>query len=1352
MTRSLPKVSNFLAAPLLCAGVLLFLSTTLAWSQATSTSTVTGQVTDQQSAAILGAEVILIDTSTSTSRTTATNITGRYVFVNVPSGTYTVIFSKTGFNSYRVDAQQVVVGSTLTVNAIMEVGSTSTTIEVKSSALADLQTASASVGTSISGDAILALPNLGRDVSTLAVLQPGVTLGGYTAGAYEDQNTFLLDGGNASDDMSGETNRYGTNFTGLGGTQQGAVPSGVVPTPVESIEEFRVSTFSQTADFNNSIGSAIQMVTKRGTSAYHGSGYWYYYATNVGAANSWQNNHTPLTTSSGQVLSPSTPLPSNHRNRFGGTLGGPLTPKVLGGKTFFFVNYEGLRYPNVNNYERPVPTDTMRAGVIFVPDATGKYQPYNLNPSPVTVDGVTYPTAMCPGGACDPRGIGLNPIVKQIFAHMPLPNDPYYASNGADGYNVEGFYSSIRTPLTENSYVTRIDHDFGDKWRLFATYRYMRLVNLTNNQVDIGGLLPGDTLGTPAAVAPRPQNPGYLVLGVTTNVTPTVTNDLRFNYTRNFWQWGSANAPPQVPGLGGAVEIASGYSNSSAESSTCANTLIPYNVGTQCTRQRFWDGQDKLLRDDLTMMKGNHLFQFGGTYQRNYDYHMRTDNGSGINDQIVYQIASANINFTNSPWIPTAVPSSYQSNYRNLYSEVLGLVSQPQVAYTRSGNNLTVNPVGQPAFDQSIIPFYNVYFSDSWKAKSSLTVTYGLGYAIEMPPYEINGKQVTVVDSDGQQINTADYLAAREKAALAGQVYDPILGFATVRNVGSGLKYPYNPFYGAFSPRVSAAWNPKFSDGILGALFGNGKTVIRGGYGRIFGRQNGVNLVLVPLLGIGPLQPVTCAGPNMNGTCAGANNVDPTNVFRIGTDGMSAPLPTPTQTLAQPFFMGYNGAATAGDVNTLDPYYKPERTDNLSLSMQRQFKGNMMLEVGYIGRIIRNEMQEVNLDDVPFMTTLNGQSFSQAYSATYWALWGNGFASNTSVPTQAFFESALGGASSSYCAGYASCTAAVASKLTSDFKATAVSDLWAALNKAPSWTLGRTMISGAGNGVSTLQATSLALTTSMGFGNYNALYATFKSTDYHGMTLVSNFTWGRALGTAPLAQANSSNTALDPWDMHANYGPNGFDVKFIFNAALYYAPPYFKGQHGLRGHLLGGWTISPLFTAQSGSNIGGGYYSEGTCGSYCESFGESSSTSMTSTADYAVGAAKYTGSSTAYYNNGGSNGVGTNNSTGINQFSNPAAVLAELRPCVLGYDTSCGGYGNIRGLPTWNLDANISKDVSAWKEGRVGAALSFQFTNLLNHMQPGNGSLNMSSPATFGRITTQANTPRQMEFGLRLHF
>src|SRR5208283_2837276 len=157
------------------------------------------------------------------------------------------------------------------------------------------------------------------------------------------------------------------------------------------------------------------------------------------------------------------------------------------------------------------------------------------------------------------------------------------------------------------------------------------------------------------------------------------------------------------------------------------------------------------------------------------------------------------------------------------------------------------------AFDQSIIPYYNTYFSDTWHLKPSLTFTYGLAYALEMPPYEINGKQVELVDSNNNPVTYDSYITQREKAALNGQTYNPTLGFSLVPNVGGGEKYPYNPFYGEFSPRAAIAWNPAFSDGVLGKLLGNHKTVIRAGYGRIYGRINGVDQVLVPLLGPGLL-------------------------------------------------------------------------------------------------------------------------------------------------------------------------------------------------------------------------------------------------------------------------------------------------------------------------------------------------------------------------------------------------------------------------------------------------------------------------------------------------------------------
>jgi hypothetical protein len=1341
-------------------------------------------VTDQQGGAVPGAQVQLIEGATNTTLTTTSNNDGRYVFVDVPVGTYTLTFTKPGFETYRVDQQAVEVGSALTVNARLQVGSTTTTVEVQAVVGAELQTSNAAVGSTISGQAILDLPNLGRDVSTLAVLQPGSTMGGYTAGAVFDQNTYMIDGGNTSDDMAGNTIGYQVNFTGMAGVQTSSVPSGVVPVPVESVEEFKVSTFNQTADFNNSIGSEVQMATKRGTKDFHGSVYGYYYATNIGAANTWTNNHTckPFipaadclsisspTNGTGSFPLPgfSNPLPSNHRDRFGASLGGPAAPSFLGGKWFFFFNYEGLRYPNVSTYERTVPTALMRAGVIQQPNSAGVWVPYNLNPVAVTVNGVTYQPAVCGPinnpVACDPRGIGLNPIVNQIWSKfMPLPNDPIYS--GGDLYNTQGYLSTIRAPLTSDTYVGRIDHDFNDKNRFMASYRYLNLQNLTTNQVDIGGALAGDTFGNPTPVAPRPQKPSFFVTGLTTNLTPNMINDFRFSFLRNFWQWSSQNDPPQLPGLGGAVEI--GGESTSA--------LIPYNVNTQNTRQRFWDGHDYMYRDDITLIHGNHLFQFGGSYQRNFDYHLRTDNGNGINDQVVYQVTSSGITFPSTLY-PSTLPSSQQSSYQTLFSEVTGMVSIPQVAYTRAGTNLALQPIGTPAYDKDVIPYYQEYFGDTWHMKPNFTLSYSLGYTIEMPPYELNGKQVEQVDPAGNLITTANYLANRVNAALAGSTYDPVLGFELVRNVGTGLKYPYNPFYGEFSPRVSAAWNPKFSSGILGKFFGDGKTVLRGGYGRIWGRLNGVNQVLVPLLGPGLIQPVTCSGAvaafaAQNGSqCLGSGTPTPSTAFRIGVDGNVAPLPAAAPTLPQPYFPGVNGA-TAGDTTSLDPNYKPERTDNFDFSIQRELSKNMTIEVGYLGRIIRNEYQEINLDAVPYMTTLGGQSFSQAFAATYTALYNlttgasTGAAAN-SIPVQPFFETALGGMSNAFCQGttktpYTSCTAAIAGTYASDFANTRVSDLWRSLNGTNGWILGRTMISSpitsnAGL-LNSVQATSMSMVTSLGYGNYNALFMTWRARNWKGLTALANFTYSRSLGTSPLAQYNSANTANNPYNLQSGYGASYFDIPLTFNLAMSYQAPYYRTQKGLLGHILGGWTFSPLFYVQSGAPFGASY-SEINC-TACQAFGEVGDTaaSVSTITENAVLAYPYTGGDSAHYNvpGGSVNGtaVATNNPTGLNFFSNPALVYSEFRRCVLGIDTSCGAYGQLRGLPFFNLDASLFKDVGIWKEGRIGASLSIQVTNVLNHFQPaGPASLSLTSPTNFGKITGQGNVPRQMEFGLRIHF
>ncbi len=1408
------KRLSFFLGLVVCMVLFLAASATSGFAQG-ETGSVTGVVTDPQGATVAGADVTLTDLATKSPRTTTTNESGRYHFASVAVGLYDITISKSGFKVHKAAAQKVSVGNQLTVDVALEVGALSETVVVTSQAGSELQTANATVGNTISLKDLELLPNLGRDATSLLSLQPGVTPRGDIAGSYMDQNTFTIDGGNNTDDMAGNTIGYIQNFTGLAGSQTSSLASGVVFTPIESVEEFKVSTFGQTSDFNASSGAQVQMVTRRGTDDWHGSVYGYYFATNHGAANSWVNNHTVFTKGTptgtpcapGTTLSsgdnncvmPFTPIIPNHRSRFGFAIGGPVVPwKILGGKTYLFFNYEGFRFPGSGTFERAYPTEAFRKGVIQVPDANGIYKPFNLNPFPVTVTignsavpGNTatqlcalaaYGTACggAAGAALDPRNIGISPTISTLWSKfLPIPNDP--GPNVGDQFNTQGYLSTIRLPLTSNNYVGRIDHDFNSKHRFFTSFRASKLLNVTNNQVDVGGLLPGDTFGQYASQAPRPQLGELWVIGLTSNLNSRLTNDLRLSYLWNWWQWSTQNDPPQLPGLGGALEIAPTLTTypSGAENT---GALIPYNVNNQSTRQRVWDGQDKMLRDDLTWVKGNHLFQFGGQLQHNFNYHTRTDNGSTINNQVVYQIASNQIDFTG--FFPAGVTSSAsQTAYKNLASSVFGLVGLTQVIYTRTGSDLTIQPIGTQAVEASTIKYYSGYFADTWRIKPTLTLNYGLSYMYETPPVEKNGAQVELVDQSGNLVHTDQFLAARKAAALAGQAYAPILGFETTGNLH--IKYPYNPFYGGLSPRIAIAWNPNYRSGFLGKVFGEGKTVLRGGYGRTWGRINGVNQVLVPLLGPGLLQPVTCSFALSNNTCGTSNTV--ANAFRIGPDGLVAPLSAPTQTLPQPFFPGVGGQAVAGDSTVLDPDYRPEKVDTVDFTIQRQVSRRLSFEIGYMGKRSRNIFEEINLDAVPYMMTLGGQSFAQAFANVWTGVCSPGAGGRctkvdvttlagtsaqqaaalaaliASVPAQPFFETALGGPTSAYCTGFSNCTQALLSQsgVRTFIGSTRVSELWAYLNATGtsrsngtlgSWALGRTMLSS--------QATAINTTTSAGYSNYNAMFFTLKMNDWHGLTSISNFTWGKSLGTAQIAQYNSSNQWLDIWNPKASYGPQVFDIKFLFTSGWSYRPTFFRGKHGWKGKLLDGWSVSPFLTAQSGFPIGIGYTEGGTCSSACQAFGQMGNVSSSGSAfESALPLGPFTGGHSAHTGVPGSIvslsginvSVGTNNSSQVNIFADPASVLANFRRCVLGIDTSCGSVGNLRGLNRWNMDATFAKDLKFTE--RVGATFTLQFTDVLNHFQPSDpSSLSLTSNTSFGRITSAVYAARQMEVGLRIHF
>ncbi|HWY70144.1 MAG TPA: carboxypeptidase-like regulatory domain-containing protein [Terriglobales bacterium] len=1388
------EVSKTIVRFLAWAGFLLALCAMPLFAQVGSSGTIVGVVTDNSGAVLVGANITATDTTTTEKRATSTNTAGRYVFANLPPATYEITVTQPGFKAVKI-RQDVNVGSVATTNISLEVGAVSTVVEVQASG-AQLQTMNATIGTTMNFDMAQALPGLSRDVSGLALLQPATTpvngtagQAGSVAGSNADQNMFVLDGGNNSSDMDGTNTVYLSGFAGNPITGGGsAVPNGVVPTPIESIEEFKVGIAGQTADFNSAAGSQVTMATRRGTNTWHGTGYEYYYGTNF-SANSWANGHTPSTDPATGGTRGFTPLPSRHQNRFGASAGGPVLPfNFLGGKTYIFGFYQGVRFPNITTLEKSTPSPLLRAGVIQIQNSSSNpitlngvsfapnaWMPFNLNPNPVTVNGVTYqPANVCGSGGnqpCDPRGIGINPIVNQIWSQfMPVGNDLAPTSTVGDSFNTIGYRNTIRLPQSDNNWVVRLDHDFAKNWHFMGSYRYYKLSQADLAQADVGGIL-GGTKGQYTSTRNLPSYPSILVFGLNTTIGSNLTNDFHYSYTYNWWQWGDAGAPPQpIAGLGGAVEI--GGETTAAGGGR--NALIPYNVNTQDVRTRFWDGQDHMFRDDLNLLKGNHLFQFGGLYQRNFDWHDRNDNGQGTMAANVYQVTDgAGISWSGFLPPTSIVPSSQQSNFQTLVADVLGIVSQPQTLYTRAGSDLHLLPLGTHAQDKSIIPYYQGYWSDTWHMKPSFTVTYGLSYAVEMPPYETSGKQVMLTDQGGNAIRMTDYLAQRKSAALAGQVYNPVLGFALVNNVTGGRKYPYDPFYKGISPRASAAWNPHFTSGILGSLLGDGKSVIRGGYSRIYGRLNGVNQVLVPLLGTGIMQAVACVGASSNGQCLGTGGVNPSTAFRIGTDGLVAPLGgAPSSTLAQPYLPGVNGNLAAAPGSGLDPDTRPSVNDSFTLSIQREVSSKLFVEAGYIGKIINNEFQEINVDAIPYMTTLGGQTFANAYASMYTAICGLNVqvcpAANVTTPTpQPFVEQALGGPTSNFCKAAASCTAALIAAQRSLIASNRVYELWNAMATSTSWTLGRTNPGMnppggcAANVIVCRQFQAFEFDTSNGYGNYNGLFATATFRDWHGITARSNFTWGRSFGTGGEVQARSTRTVLDPWNLESEYGPNGFDVKFIYNMALNYQPSFYKTQQGILGHLLGGWSISPLFTAQSGFPLNVVQQDGSGTSTSREAFGQSDPSQSSIYNVVLTNGSFNGGNSLNYFKTSPTGTVGTTatskGATGtstewLNMFGDPTAAYGQFRRLILGVDERGNGFGILRGFPRWNLDMTVTKDIRATE--RVGLTFTAMMTNVLNHFQPDDPSMNLNSPATFGRVSAQATgyDSRQIEFGLRLRW
>ena len=1304
------------------------------YAQGASTTTVTGTVTDQKGASVPGAVVELRNAATNDARTQSTGDTGLYTFASVPPGDYKITIKKDGFRTTIVGPLSAQVGKSLTVDVTLEIGTVAQTVEVQAGAQVELQTLDAAVGNTLTRKTLDNIPSLSRDATALLLLQPlanpgfnspgspnltgeGDNSGGQIAGARSDQNTFLLDGGDATDSTAGSGQYSGTNF--------GATPRAVVPTPVESLEEFRVITNNASAGFSRSAGGEVQMVTRRGGNSFHGAAYEYLQNDNLNA-NTWTRNRT-IDPRTGQTQ----PDPELRDNRYGGRFGGPIWKD----KTFFFVHYEGRNFLSSSDINRRVPSADMRAGILHFNGAL-----INLNNVPTVAPstGQVVPVSQCTFGSgatattgpCDPRGIGLDPAIKAVWNLLPAGNIP--TASGADGINTLGFNAPTITPLKEQFGVIRIDHNINSKWQAFGSFRYGKTTFSAPVQVDIGGLLKGDQSGTPATLAQRPLAPRYLVGGLTGQITSHLTTQTSYNWLRHWWQWATFT-PSGMPspagftqpnGLQGALTIG-------GEGITVG--MQPINVDTQNARSRLWNGKDHTLIENLTWVKGKHIFEFGGRYGHQNFYHRRDDKVVGGLTSLVMTVGrnSSSSGIAGLPVPVSGLATGESSRWNNDYAAVLGMIDRAQQLFTRAPD-FSPNAPGVPLQQHTIVQNYALYGTDSWKITPSVTISLGLNWGIQLPPYEQTGEQTMMVDdTTGKPINFDQYIATRKSMALAGQIFNPQLDFVPIKQLGR--KYPYDPDWTNFSPRAAVAWNPSFTSGLLGDIFGNRKSVIRTGYARVYDRINGVGIVMIPALGVGFGNNIQCKGPTHTSggpVCTKTGGADPTTAFRIGTDpgvgGKPGAIPIPSLVnipSGTPLIPGVNSPFETLDFR-IDPKREVGYADTVNLTFQRELPHNMFLEVGYVANYAKHLYQGFALSQVPYMYTLGGQTFAKAFSNIALAL--RGGAAPASIANQPFLE-ALGTASGTACGG--SCTQFFIKTFgdgLSGFTDANVTDFWEGLP-----------IPNCG-GADNCQIVDSYAIGSHGLSNYNAGFITLRKTTSVGLNFNFNYTLSHAFDQIGQNQ-ESLNEASDAFNLNRDYGSAQFDRRHTFTALSTYDLPFGRGRFSTSNwanKIIGGWNVAGVWTYGSGLPID--VYNGNSCTEYGQGpvFGNCSGLISISGKHY--------------------NASPHSNST--NAFADPAAVQADFRVPDIGTDNRVGR-GFIRGYGRWNVDFGVSKTTKITE--RVSTRFDCQMTNVFNHpLLAGTGGFYSGDMAvdfagsakSFGAINTQYNAPRFIQFGLRLDF
>jgi carboxypeptidase family protein len=915
-------VAVFACLSLLCSATL----------RAQETADVVGTVTDASGAVVPGATVTLTNIGTNISQTAPTNSSGDYVFNLLQVGSYSIKVESKGFKTFSAPNVTLAAGDRARVDAKMEVGDVTQTVEVSGSVAPALQTDTSTIGSLVPSQSVEDLPLDSRNIVRLVQL---------TAGATEGSPSSIAEGARPDDrrltsaiSMNGQGDSENTNLVdGFDNNERiigflGARPS------IDAIQEVNVTSNKYDASVGRTGGAVIDVITKAGTNSFHGSAFEFLRNKVLNTNPNWAFNGT------------SPPNPAFRQNQYGGSVGGP----VLKNKTFFFFDYEGFAQAiGLLATSYSVPTMCER-GKIVCPDGkqqVGDFSDIYLVSSPGGSG--TQPTTMGP----DIPVASQTPLGLAFFNMYPLPTcgpgTSATCANGPASGVLAGITNNyVSSPVrTQNSktWDARVDQHLSDKNSLWAHITYNGETTITPNGFPnvcivaaTGNLATANSGAPPCGSGAVPVEPVVTSYAGPNNekqysfgtsfvhvFNPNLLLNLKFGVFRSDILSFPANQGTEVSTqLGFPCTATSCVNYTTGASLVGSSGLVHYSISglngaggyttigdTTFVPIGYWDTGFQYM-GTLTWNKGNHSMRFGLALIRRRAGVAQSNAAQG------------------------------QFNFNGSYTGVAGGDELEGLSSGLSRNNSLVQQ-GFRTWEPS------GYVQDDWRARPWLTLNVGLRYDIFTPYTEVHGRISNYDPFTGLLVSPS--LPGNQQSNSTGMVttpyndYAPRFGFAAtlkhdmVLRGGFGLSFfPTN--YRSDYYFLNAPFNYAVSCGIQNQV-GTNLSCLTAQYDGAPGQFTN-NAVAT----YGTSSGQTSSTVSTTGTCAGATG----STAGCGGALLSAGLPVPVLNIA----LATNTTTYAGTGIIGVPINQQESyLEQFNLGLQKQFGANV-INIGYVGELGRH--------------------------------------------------------------------------------------------------------------------------------------------------------------------------------------------------------------------------------------------------------------------------------------------------------------------------------------------------------------------------------------------------------------